>query len=126
MLQEVRRTRQIPGEPHRRWFRDETFDLFVWYASRDNITGFQLTYSVMGEERALIWSQDIGFSHNRVDDGEGRPGRHKMTPTILPDGQFDGRYVLELFEAACTEIDPEVVEVVTRKIKEYPEKRMME
>ena len=29
MLKEVQKTRQITGEPHRRWFSDETFDLIV-------------------------------------------------------------------------------------------------
>jgi hypothetical protein len=119
MLVEIQDTRQIPNEPYRRWFRDQTFDLIVWYASDRQIVGFQLCYRQWPEEKALTWLANTGFSHSRIDDGEGRPDRHKMTPILIPDGIFEVDHVLKLFEKASTGIDREVSAWVARMIKNY-------
>jgi hypothetical protein len=120
MLKEVQKTRQITGEPHRRWFSDETFDLIVWYAAAGEIIGFQLCYRAWPDEKALTWLRGEGFSHNRIDQGEGRPDHHKMTPILLPDGEFDADRVLEQFQAASGDLDAEVVGMVTRALQNYP------
>ena len=134
MLKEILKTRQITGEPRRRWFSDEVFDLIVWYADpmsapfmaapsdggpapdadagnpgedgEEDIVGFQLCYREWPEEKALTWLKGEGFSHNRIDQGEGRPDHHKMTPILLPDGEFDAGQVQDQFRTACAEIDP--------------------
>ncbi len=121
MLQEVRHSRQIPGEPFRRWFADQTFDLIVWYFPDHTIEGFQLCYREGLDERALTWLKGIGFSHKRVDDGEDSPAHHKMTPILVPDGAFDRDHVLREFEKASGDIEPEVVSLVIRMLKKYPE-----
>ena len=121
MLQEVRQTRQIPGEPFRRWFADQTFDLIVWHFPDHTIEGFQLCYRKGPDEGALTWLKGIGFSHKRVDDGEDSPAHHKMTPILVPDGIFDRDHVLKQFEKESKEIDPEVVRTVMEMLKKYPE-----
>jgi len=39
MLREIRDVRQVSGEPMRRWFSDEDFDLIVWLDPEDRIIG---------------------------------------------------------------------------------------
>lgn len=120
MLQEEKNIKQIPGESFRRWFHDKTLDLIVWYSQEKNIAGFQLCYQNESEERVLTWLTGKGFCHNRIDDGEGRPDRHKMSPILVPDGKFDRDHILALFEKESREIDPGVKQVVTQTIKKYP------
>ena len=122
MLQEIEQTKQISSEPFRRWFSDRVIDLIVWYSpDKSVIVGFQLCYRKGIDEHALTWLQGKGFSHNRIDDGEGRPAGHKMTPILLPDGTFEKDSLLTDFEEASREIDPEVVRAVGEMIKRYPE-----
>jgi len=121
MLEEIKQTRQISGDPFRRWFSDNTFDLIVWYDPTDSITGFQLCYCKGMNEHALTWREGKGFSHNRIDDGEGRPASPKMTPILVPDGTFDKDNVLALFQEKSKTIDPALAEVVTEAIKKYPQ-----
>ena len=119
MLEEVKHVSQLRGEPFRRWFSDETFDLIVWYDSGDSVTGFQLCYRDGSDRKALTWQQDRGFSHKRIDDGEGRPGRYKMTPVLVPDGVFQRDQILALFENESAQIDPEIVRLVTETMRRY-------
>jgi hypothetical protein len=139
MLREIEKTRQIAGEPRRRWFSDEVFDLIVWYADvaeapsetgrspsaaapdPTGIVGFQLCYRDWPEEKALTWLKGEGFSHNRIDPGEGRPDHHKMTPILLPDGEFDAGQVREQFRTACAQIDPLVADTVCNALSHYPD-----
>ena len=97
MLRELADVRQIPGEPRRRWFADDYFDLIVWFNKKGESIGFQLCYDLPGEERALTWHKNTGFSHRRVDDGE-RQRPYKATPILVADGSFDDAAVSELFE----------------------------
>jgi hypothetical protein len=120
VLRETRNVRQIPGESPRRWFSDDFFDLIVWYSPRSDIEGFQLCYQKGRDEKALTWFKDAGFSHNRIDNGEGRPGRHKMTPILTPDGLFDKDHILGLFRKESTEIDFTIASFVSEKMMEYP------
>lgn len=120
MLREIENTRQVSGEPRRRWFADDIFDLIVWYSPSGEKSGFQLCYRDAFEERALTWMKDKGFSHNKIDDGEGISVRYKMTPILVPDGAFDRDHILELFEAAGQEIDVDVTGYVQEKIIQYP------
>jgi hypothetical protein len=121
MLKEVEKTRQIAGEPYRRWFSDAVFDLIVWYAAAGEIIGFQLCYRAWPDEKALTWLKGEGFSHNRIDSGEGRPDHHKMTPILLPDGEFDAGQVHRQFRAASADIDPQVIETVCKVLDHYPD-----
>ena len=64
MLREIPKVRQIEGEPHRRWFTDDHFDLVLWDDESRQIVGFQLCYDKHDGERAITWKEDSGFSLN--------------------------------------------------------------
>jgi hypothetical protein len=55
MLTELSSSKKT-GEPKRRWFRSERFDLIVWLTEYERVWGFQLCYRHGGEERALTWT----------------------------------------------------------------------
>jgi hypothetical protein len=119
MLAEFQNVRQIPKEGHRRWFTDDNFDLIVWYDDHSRLTGFQLCYDKTGRERALTWTVDHGFQHNRIDAGE-TPGHMKMTPVIVADGEFDARPIADLFLRESSAIDPLVSRFVYSAVAGYP------
>ena len=120
MLRELRGVAQVPGEPHRRWFEDDGLDLVVWSSPEGTIVGIQLSYEKgTNRERALTWFQDRGFSHMRVDDGENQPGKHKMTPILVPDGTFDADELLRIFESASRSLEPAVRDAVGAVIRGY-------
>jgi len=119
MLREVVPTRQIEGEPRRRWFMDEGMDLIVWSGEREELIGFQLAFKGPDEEKALTWMRGRGFSHHRVDDGEGRPGRYKMAPILLADGRVDAAALAASFRERAGELPARIVELVLARIEEY-------
>jgi len=53
MMQEVKNVSQNPGEPFRRWFGDNIFDLIVWHDNDWRITGFQLYYREGADQKRL-------------------------------------------------------------------------
>ena len=121
MLAEIKRARQIPGEGFRRWFTDEYFDLIVWYEDAKHPTaprGFQLCYDKNGRERALTWTREHGFQHNRVDSGE-IPGHSKMSPVIVADGEFSGDVVSERFRREAAAIDRTLADFVYSTVRAY-------
>ena len=120
MLTEVHEVRQAAGEPLRRWFSDEEFDLIVWYEDAGGVMGFQLCYRADDDEKALTWMAGRGFSHNRVDDGDSFWAHHKMTPILVADGTFDRDRVSTRFLAVAKEIDADVVRLVSKRLQSYP------
>jgi hypothetical protein len=119
MLSEIRNARQVAGEGFRRWFTDEYFDLIVWYGEDRRLVGFQLCYDKQDRERALTWTREHGFQHNRIDSGE-VPGHSKMTPIIIADGAFSRDPVAERFRRASAHIDPEIASFVFDTVKGFP------
>jgi hypothetical protein len=119
MLKEVVPTRQVKGEPRRVWYLDDDMDLIVWYAEQGAIIGFQLTTDKRAQEHALTWFERKGFSHHRVDDGEGRPGRPKMSPILVEDGALDAGLLLERFEERAQHLPAALRECVRGKLREY-------
>jgi len=120
MLKEVRDVRQVPGDARRRVFSSGDLDLTVWIDERDEITGFELCYDKDTNERAVRWSREEGFLHQKVDDGENRPGRYKSTPILVPDGVFPAEKISRLFQENSRDIDRTFAEFVYRKLLEYP------
>jgi hypothetical protein len=119
MLTELKNPRQIAGEGRRRWFMDDYFDLIVWYGDDGGMIGFQLCYDKKTRERALTWTREGGYHHNRIDDGE-IPGHPKMTPVIIADGAFDRNPVAERFRLESAEIDPAVAGFVLETVMGFP------
>lgn len=114
MLKEIPSVRQIPGEPHRRWFHDEGMDLFIWQQG-ETIVSLQLSYDKPHRERTLIWHCDRGYRHSRTDEGL-RPGRHPGTPLLVADGAFDMERVAAEFDERAAEMDRSVKAFVLDKI----------
>ena len=121
MLRELLPTRQIPGEPRRRWFNSERCDLIVWLQDDDVPVGFQFCYDKDEIEHALTWVRNRGYNHMRVDAQDRFPYREsvqKGTPLMVPDGVFDARRLLAIFNDEGRELPPEFVALVSEKLKE--------
>lgn len=119
-MYEVLQIRQIPGEARRRWFCSDEFDLILWYADEQNISGFELSYNKQRGEHAIIWQQLTGFQHMAVDDGEERAGKYKSTPMLLADGFFDAPRIRQLFQEQSKALPPEVAELLLEKLAQHP------
>lgn len=116
MLREEK-VRQNKGEPPRRWFADDYFDLILWGEGAD-ISQMQLCYERGGDEHALVWHREGGFHHFRVDEGESGSLK-KSSPMMRDDGKFDAARLRREFAARSRRIDPGIRRWVKRRIKEY-------
>lgn len=124
MLSEYEGAKQVRGEPFRRWFADDDMDLIVWYQDdRATPLGFQLCYEGDdGDRRAFTWTEDGGYSHLRIDEGE-RAGRPKMTPLLVLDGAFSGDIVAGEFSNRSGELAAPLTQLVLAKIRDYQQRR---
>lgn len=120
MLRELSSTRQVPGEPRRRWFSSARCDLIVWVRDDESPEGFQFCYDKDTREHALTWSQGRGFIHTAVDPGD-NPSRHKGAPILMANGAFDATRILELFQAESRLLPTEFVTLVSGKIRQLAE-----
>lgn len=118
MLREIRGIRQHSGEPPRRWFTDDFWDLYVWQNDGD-VVAFQLCYGKPDSEHSVTWRREVGFAHHKIDDGESRPGSHR-TPILLPDGVFDVRTIADRFRRDSVLIDSKVTQAVVRELGGFP------
>ena len=114
-------TTQVPGEPRRRWFADEYFDLIVWLAEDHSVDGFQLCYDLGPSEHALTWDRSNGYHHDRIDDGESSPTRNR-TPILVADGHFPVQEILSRFEDSAAQVDASIRSLVVEKIRAYAER----
>jgi hypothetical protein len=119
MLYEIRNIRQNEGEPRRRWFIDDYFDLVVWLNDDEEIQGFQLCYDKSKNQHALTWHKESGYMHNRVDSGEDKPGKPKGIPILVTDGFFDYEQIAEIFKRESKYIDDNISELIYKKILQY-------
>jgi hypothetical protein len=115
MLSELKNIRKVEGEPRRRWFSDEYFDLIVWTDESNAITSFQLCYDKEERPRALTW-QANGYLHHGISDGEDHLGKPKSTPILVPDGDFDKGPIIDAFVTAAASIDGQVSAFVIEKM----------
>jgi len=120
LLRELPDTRQIPGEPKRRWFNSPELDLIVWLGSDDRPSGFQLCYDKLRRERALTWHESRGYDHAAIDSGEGMPTKYKGTPILVADGLFESDQVKENFLEASAEIPEDIRTFVAGVLERYP------
>lgn len=121
MLRELPDTRQIAGEPRRRWFFSSELDLIVWLDDQDEPIGFQLCYDKYRGERALTWHKDRGYDHAAIDDGENVPSQYKSTPILVADGLFERDRVKAAFLAASAEVPETIRRFVADALARYPE-----
>jgi len=118
MMIEPRQVKQGKGNVQRRWFSDDYFDLIVWQDRNGTIVRFELCYDKNKNEHAFVWDQQAGASHLKVDDGEGVPGRHKMSPILVADGSFDREALAARFLKAGKDIDQNITAFVYSKLKD--------
>jgi len=111
-------TRQHKGDPKRRWFSNNYFDLIVWQDDISEIIKFQLCYDKSGKERALTWTQGSGFDHNLIDDGEGSPLKN-LSPILLADGLFPASEILNIFVADSEVIEQQIRSFIIDKLSTY-------
>jgi hypothetical protein len=121
VLTEIPNARQVQGEGFRRWFSDDDSDLIVWYNDNRKLEGFQLCYDKSRrDEHAITWTRKHGFKHNRIDDGETRPGGPKSTPVLVADGEFRSDAVAEAFRRKSASVEPGIAQFVYQALKSYP------
>lgn len=119
MLKEILNTRQVKGDPKRRWFSDDYFDLIIWLNEQNNIVGFQLCYDKINNERAFTWDKEKGYTHHRIDSGENIPGRFKATPILIDDGIFDYETIANIFKKESKQLDKKTTNFVYENILKY-------
>jgi hypothetical protein len=117
MLTELH-SKQDEKDVIKRWFQDEYFDLFTWQDYNGTITGFQLCYERLGDERVLSWDWQRGFGHHRVDDGEASPHKN-MSPIFVRNGGFSYQEVMPKFVKSSDKISQAISLFIIEKIKEY-------
>lgn len=117
MLKEYSST-TYPAQGGRRWYSDNYFDLIVWTGPDGFISGFQLCYDKYKRERALTWTKETGYSHERVDDGESNPAKNQ-TPILVPDGVCPIREIIDLFLSRSAEVEPPIRTFITDRLREY-------
>lgn len=118
MLREDKKVRQVNGEPPRRWFSDDYFDLIVWNDEVGDVFAFQLCYDRLGDEHALVWHAERGYSHYRVDQGEIGSLR-KATPMMMADGLVDMDKLRIRFVDASTQLEPDMIQVLLSRFDEW-------
>ena len=119
MLKEEKNVRQIAGDPRRRWFSDEYFDLIVWFDKDDSVWGFQLCYDREHKPRALTWTGAHGYKHTGIDNGEHVWGTSQVSPVLVEDGAFDALPVTQRFGAAAGELPFALTSFILEKLRGY-------
>ena len=119
MLKEAKHVMQVKGEPRRRWFDDEYFDLIVWFEPGDEVFGFQLCCDMESKPRALTWTRKYGYKHTGIDNGENAWGASKNSPVLVDDGLFDTPSISKKLEESAGELPAEIAAFVLEKVKAF-------
>ena len=120
-LFELKPVRQFEGEMLRRWFDDDEgfFDLIAWIDDSGKVSGFQLSYDVSGQERAITW---LGgeFSHRSVDSGDDSPLSNDSS-ILVGTTVFPTADLIAQFRDSSHRIDTLVRDVLLEKLAECSE-----
>lgn len=122
MLRELPNVSQVNGEPKRRWFADEYFDLIVWSNEKEEVIEFHLHYDINRDERVFCWKYLNSFSHMKVDDGEKSGRLNKATPVFYNGGGIDTNKILTAFANSCSKLEYNISNLVLNKLNEYQHK----
>ena len=114
MLHEILDVHQRPGEPLRRWFEDNDFQLIVWIEAHE-ISAFELSHDLASHWRVIKWSRTRGLMYYEVDEGEGTA--HKPQAAVeLRDAcslsKAQAQHVAQRFNTASQNIDCNIARVV--------------
>lgn len=116
MLREITNTKQVEGEPLRRWFSGENIDLYVWYA-KNEIEQFQICTDRGSNERALTWTRDSGISVHAVDDGESGVFRMKSSPVLAGRAGMDLDSLRKSFAAAAQKLEHDLYTFIMTRLE---------
>lgn len=116
MFREINDVKQEPAG-RRRWFEADGIELVVWLGEEpaNDVTGFQLCYEFRGREYALTWRADAGFTHSKVDTGDGTPLRNE-TPVLEPDQSIPWALITQRFDANSRSLEPWLSQVIRRTL----------
>lgn len=117
MFHEIKNVSQTRGEPFRRWFEDNYFDLVVWYNKNGSFYGFQLSYDRYRHEHAITWFSDRGYFHDKVQSTIGSVVT--MTPVLVTNGPFDALQIAERFRLNSVGLEIEIAQFVYEKLSNY-------
>jgi len=120
MLVEIPNTKQVKGEPPRKWYFSKDLDLVVWFDTSGNPVAFQLAYDKHKGEHSITWKKESGYSHYRVDDGERQAGNFE-TPLLYVNGPFKKDAVLEKFLVESDKLPANVKNFVAGKLRAFDE-----
>ena len=119
MLREITTVRSFSHD-RRRWFTDSDMDLYVWFRNQMPVQ-FQLSFNKQYEEHAISWDNNKGFNHSKIDNGEDRSGRYKMTPILVDDGDFDCLSLARHFLQQSDYLEPTLADFIYARLLEYPD-----
>jgi hypothetical protein len=125
MLREFKNVRQIPGEPFRRWYSGHDSELIVWL-DEYRVVGFQLVVPGDADPLVLTWHDGQALNVANLDDGEGRTGRSKMSPILVPTATTDLSAALEHFRTIAQELPLALATLVEKEIETHQAKRRCE
>lgn len=112
-MKELLNVRQRINEPRRRWFSSNSLDLIVWISDEDRMIGFELCYDKLHNEHSISWSENGGFRHMAVDDGEQRPGKYKATPMLVPNGHYNVNKIQATFHSISHTLPQDIANFVS-------------
>lgn len=118
MLQERLNVNQHRGEPYRRFFFDDCFQLYTWTDPQGRVVAFELSYDLWRDARAFRWQIECGMEHYRIDDGESRAFR-KSVAILLPDRSHINRHLREEFLRRGVLLEPGVGTVVLGELDRF-------
>lgn len=105
-----------PAGAIKRWYSDQHNDLFIWLNEAGQITAFQFSYNKSSNEHLFSWSEQHGYSHDRIDDGEDVYLQIKMSPIMVPNGAVDCVQVAATFLRISTALEPQLIEFIHHKL----------
>lgn len=112
MLRELANTRQVDGEPVRRWYFSPDQDLVVWFDPTDQPLAFQLAYG----ERSVSWHPTRGYRHYIVEE---KFAGWFGTPFLNEGGVFPKEEVISQFRSLSKELPAPVIAFVCEKLETF-------
>ena len=115
MMREISKGHETVEGFFERCFKDDLLSLLVWQRADKSIFGFQISYDPADIPRTLTWTEERGFSHAVIDEGESSPLKNRSA-MLKPSGDFDAVGLLLGFDSASEEVSVVEREFVRQKL----------
>ena len=113
-LREVSKIAQPDKHLSKRWFTSQAADLFIWH-NGVRFSRFEFCYNKHRSEYSLRWKLGAGFSHAKVDDGEG-VAASKSSPILIACEKIDSDYIFQVFKKLSGKVDMPVRFFIMRRL----------